>query len=84
MSTETHYVETIDELNEQDWEVPGIDNEVPSLDWDATTEEIQENDDFREAVIQSVIDAFESYNGVTLEGEARKYFLIVMDDYYSC
>lgn len=82
MSNEVRCVEAIEDLNEQDWEVPGINYDIPLLGYDPTEEEKEENDEIRKEVTEAVLEAFESFNQVYLEGDARQYFLDSMEDYY--
>jgi hypothetical protein len=67
-ANETRIVSTREELNELDWEVPGI--------------EFEEEDRHDQDAIDGVIAAFEYFNKVELVGQALRVFNDAVEDYY--
>ena len=67
-ANETRIVSTVEELNELDWEVPGI--------------EFEEEDRHSQHAINGVVEAFEYFNKVELVGAALKAFNDAVEDYY--
>jgi hypothetical protein len=83
MTDNRRTIESLDEVTELDWEVPGASYEVPVLDYSATTDEVRANLEHKEQQVQSCLLAFENYNKVTLEGDAYEYFISAAEVFYS-
>lgn len=76
-------VGTIDEVSDLDWEVEGVEWDVPVLDTNSTDAEISENAELKSEAIATCLKAFEEYNKVSLQGEALDYFRTSAEVYYS-
>lgn len=76
-------VQTVAELDGLNWTVPGASYKVPALNRTATKQEMREHADLEQYVIAACLAAFENFNGVSLHGEALKYFRTVAEVVFS-